>query len=263
MIAALEEQTAGSIRQPGSNRRENITDWALREFRTHYSDPNITKWDIFHYVYAVLHHPEYRERYAANLKRELPRIPFVGGTADPSTRTEVLAQDDNSKEDAGSARDDNSKENAGSDNPLGEGAGLVSGPPSRAAFVRDGVNQASRKDALNASSTLPRASAQPKAERHKETADPSTRAEALAQDDNGKGNAGRGAEAPLYPHGNRGPSTPLRSAQDDSSKDGTVSAQDDTRCSGLSPRPDADSPTFTSTTNSSPNTRWSASKKGS
>src|ERR1035437_2170318 len=61
----------------GSNRRENITDWALNEFRTHYSDPNITKWDIFHYVYAVLHHPEYRERYAANLKRELPRIPFV------------------------------------------------------------------------------------------------------------------------------------------------------------------------------------------
>ncbi|HEY4901330.1 MAG TPA: type ISP restriction/modification enzyme, partial [Terriglobales bacterium] len=58
---------------------ENVTDWALNQFRTHYSDPNITKWDIFHYVYAVLHHPQYRERYAANLKRELPRIPFVGG----------------------------------------------------------------------------------------------------------------------------------------------------------------------------------------
>jgi predicted helicase len=36
------------------------------------------KWDIFHYVYVVLHHPEYRERYAANLRRELPRIPFAG-----------------------------------------------------------------------------------------------------------------------------------------------------------------------------------------
>ena len=68
-----------SYNQDGSNRSENITDWALIEFRTHYSDPNITKWDIFHYVYAVLHHPEYRERYAANLKRELPRIPFVCG----------------------------------------------------------------------------------------------------------------------------------------------------------------------------------------
>ncbi len=62
--------------EDGSNRRENITDWALAEFRTHYADKKITKWDIFHATYAVLHHPEYRTRYAANLKRELPRIPF-------------------------------------------------------------------------------------------------------------------------------------------------------------------------------------------
>ncbi len=37
----------------------------------------ITKSDIFHYVYALLHHPDYRAKYAANLRRELPRIPFV------------------------------------------------------------------------------------------------------------------------------------------------------------------------------------------
>ncbi|MGI4854056.1 MAG: type ISP restriction/modification enzyme [Janthinobacterium lividum] len=60
----------------GTRRRENITDWALNEFRTHYTDDSITKWDIFHATYAILHHPEYRTRYAANLKRELPRIPF-------------------------------------------------------------------------------------------------------------------------------------------------------------------------------------------
>jgi predicted helicase len=64
--------------EDGTHRRENITDWALEQFRAHYHDPSITKWDIFHYIYAVLHHPEYRERYAANLRRELPRIPFVG-----------------------------------------------------------------------------------------------------------------------------------------------------------------------------------------
>ncbi|MGC1107562.1 MAG: type ISP restriction/modification enzyme [Candidatus Acidiferrales bacterium] len=64
-----------------ATRRENITDWALEQFRSHYADKSITKWDIFHYVYAVLHHPEYRERYAANLRRELPRIPFVSGKA--------------------------------------------------------------------------------------------------------------------------------------------------------------------------------------
>jgi predicted helicase len=63
--------------EDGTNRRENITDWALEKFRAQYGDGAITKWDIFHYVYAVLHHPLYRERYAANLKRELPRLPFA------------------------------------------------------------------------------------------------------------------------------------------------------------------------------------------
>jgi predicted helicase len=58
-------------------RLDNITDWALDQFRTHYSgDASITKDAIFHYVYAVLHDPLYRETYAQNLKREFPRIPF-------------------------------------------------------------------------------------------------------------------------------------------------------------------------------------------
>jgi predicted helicase len=62
----------------------NITDWALKQFTTHYageigkakSARKITKEDIFHYCYAVLHDPLYREKYAQNLKREFPRIPF-------------------------------------------------------------------------------------------------------------------------------------------------------------------------------------------
>ncbi|MDP2982434.1 MAG: type ISP restriction/modification enzyme [Candidatus Latescibacter sp.] len=61
----------------GSNRTENITDWSLEQFLSHYSAPSITKWDIFYYIYGVLHHPGYREKYAANLRRELPRIPFA------------------------------------------------------------------------------------------------------------------------------------------------------------------------------------------
>ena len=36
----------------------------------------ISKQAIFHYVYAVLHHPAYRKKYELNLKREFPRIPF-------------------------------------------------------------------------------------------------------------------------------------------------------------------------------------------
>jgi predicted helicase len=63
--------------EDGTNRQENITDWALEQFRNQYQDTQITKWDIFYYTYSILHHPDYRERYAANLKRELPRIPFA------------------------------------------------------------------------------------------------------------------------------------------------------------------------------------------
>ena len=63
--------------EDGTNRRENITDWALTQFRTYYNDDTITKWDIFYYNYGLLHHPEYREKYEANLKRDLPHIPFA------------------------------------------------------------------------------------------------------------------------------------------------------------------------------------------
>jgi predicted helicase len=59
-------------------RQDNITDWALARFQQHYPDQasQITKQAIFHYVYAVLHHPAYRTKYERNLKREFPRIPF-------------------------------------------------------------------------------------------------------------------------------------------------------------------------------------------
>ena len=61
----------------GGHRRDNVTDWALVRFQYRYPQLNITKKDIFRYVYAVLNHPVYREKYAANLRRELPRIPFA------------------------------------------------------------------------------------------------------------------------------------------------------------------------------------------
>jgi predicted helicase len=60
--------------EDGTNRRENITDWAVEQFSSALGVA-VDKWEIFHYVYGLLHSPEYRERYQANLKRELPRIP--------------------------------------------------------------------------------------------------------------------------------------------------------------------------------------------
>ena len=76
-----------------NNRIDNITDWGLEQFKNNYelgitnelkkgknvirnSQFVITKEDIFHYVYGVLHNPVYRKKYELNLKREFPRIPF-------------------------------------------------------------------------------------------------------------------------------------------------------------------------------------------
>ncbi len=57
------------------DRVDNITDWALTKFKKRYGK-HINKENIFHYCYAVLHDPVYREIYAINLKREIPRVPF-------------------------------------------------------------------------------------------------------------------------------------------------------------------------------------------
>ncbi|WP_288814638.1 type ISP restriction/modification enzyme [uncultured Varibaculum sp.] len=61
----------------GYCRRENITDTTLSSYRRHYQDKAISKEDIFFYIYALLHHPQFRERYEADLKKMLPRIPKV------------------------------------------------------------------------------------------------------------------------------------------------------------------------------------------
>lgn len=62
--------------------RENITDFTLKSYQEFYEDSAITKEDIFYYVYALLHQPEYREQYKADLAKMLPRIPKVNGFAD-------------------------------------------------------------------------------------------------------------------------------------------------------------------------------------
>lgn len=61
--------------EDGSTRRENITDWSLQLFSSHLTT-TVNKWQIFYYVYGLLHSTEYREKYQANLKRELPRVPL-------------------------------------------------------------------------------------------------------------------------------------------------------------------------------------------
>ncbi|MER8089518.1 type ISP restriction/modification enzyme [Streptomyces sp. NPDC094048] len=56
-------------------RVDNITDAALRDYQKTYNDTDIAKDDVFYYVYGLLHSPEYRDRFAPDLKKSLPRVP--------------------------------------------------------------------------------------------------------------------------------------------------------------------------------------------
>nr|WP_322719688.1 type ISP restriction/modification enzyme [Nostoc sp. ChiQUE02] len=61
----------------GYVKKENIPDTILTDFRKTYSDKTIAKEDIFYYVYGILHSPEYKRRFEADLKKMLPRIPYA------------------------------------------------------------------------------------------------------------------------------------------------------------------------------------------
>ena len=60
----------------GYCRIDAVTDEILATFRKAYGE-KVTKEDIFYYVYGVLHSPEYRTRFASDLKKMLPRIPLT------------------------------------------------------------------------------------------------------------------------------------------------------------------------------------------
>lgn len=60
----------------GYHRLHGVTDIALTTFRDHYGD-GISRDDIFYYVYGLLHAPRYREKFAGDLKKMLPRIPIA------------------------------------------------------------------------------------------------------------------------------------------------------------------------------------------
>jgi hypothetical protein len=63
--------------EDGFVRRDAITDATRDRFEKHYADGGITKEDVFYYAYGLFHSPEYRQRFAADLKKMLPRIPMA------------------------------------------------------------------------------------------------------------------------------------------------------------------------------------------
>jgi predicted helicase len=74
--AKPDESEAKLFQDEGYIRREAISDAALKRFRSRY-DTKVKKEDIFYYVYGILHSPEYKERFASDLKKMLPRVPLA------------------------------------------------------------------------------------------------------------------------------------------------------------------------------------------
>ena len=71
-------------KESGENyqRRDAITDEALAHFKAAYPNEDFSKEDMFYYIYGLLHSEEYREKYADNLSKQLPRIPCVKSAVD-------------------------------------------------------------------------------------------------------------------------------------------------------------------------------------
>jgi hypothetical protein len=68
----------------GYRRKHAIADDILAKIRSVYGS-EFVKEDIFYYVYGILHSPEYRDRFASDLKKMLPRIPLTKECADFET----------------------------------------------------------------------------------------------------------------------------------------------------------------------------------
>ena len=81
MFAAQAQMPSETTQTKKLVRRDAITDGALAHFQEPYAE-KISKEDIFYYIYGLLHSEEYRERYADNLSKQLPRIPRMKTYAD-------------------------------------------------------------------------------------------------------------------------------------------------------------------------------------
>ena len=75
----LFDKTKQALLETEYTRKDGISDRGLRHFFTAYPSETITKEDVFYYIYGLLHSHEYREKFADNLSKQLPRIPCVAG----------------------------------------------------------------------------------------------------------------------------------------------------------------------------------------
>jgi len=62
-------------------RRDGVSNFILQRAKTQYGK-NVSKEDIFYYVYGFLHSSKYKEMFANDLKKMLPRLPLVEDVKD-------------------------------------------------------------------------------------------------------------------------------------------------------------------------------------
>ncbi len=74
------------------NRYNAISGYALNLFRKHYGDDRIAEEEIFYYIYAILHHKGYLEKYKNSLKKEAPRIALSDDFKELSTLGKELGE---------------------------------------------------------------------------------------------------------------------------------------------------------------------------
>ncbi|MHB1658056.1 MAG: DEAD/DEAH box helicase [Acidithiobacillus sp.] len=79
--SSASRQTDDMFAQPvataGYTLKDGITHAGLQHFQSIYAGEIISKEDLFYYIYGLLHSEDYKQRYADNLSKELPRIPAV------------------------------------------------------------------------------------------------------------------------------------------------------------------------------------------
>lgn len=73
---------AGQASENGYRVKDGITDQGLAHFKAAYPGEHISKKDLFYYIYGLLHSEDYRNKYADNLSKQLPRIPCVKTATD-------------------------------------------------------------------------------------------------------------------------------------------------------------------------------------
>ncbi len=74
------------------NRYNAISGYALNLFRRHYKDDSIVEEEIFYYIYAILHHKGYLEKYKNSLAKEAPRVALSEDFKELSTLGKELAE---------------------------------------------------------------------------------------------------------------------------------------------------------------------------